>query len=60
MWKANRETTTLILFLDSLFPKIEVMCQMHQLEIKHSGGKLLPHSDLGGGVSGGNIMPYSL
>jgi hypothetical protein len=46
MWKSNGKTTTLILFLDSPFPKIEVKCKMLQLEINHSGGKLLPHSDL--------------
>jgi hypothetical protein len=28
MWKANGKTTTLLLFLDSLFPKIEEMCEM--------------------------------
>jgi hypothetical protein len=48
MWKANGKTTILVLF----FPKIEEMCEMLRLEIKHSGGKLLPHLDLwGGGVS---------
>jgi hypothetical protein len=59
MWKAYGKTTTLLLFLDSLFPKIEEMCEMHKLEIKHSGAKL-PHLDVsgGGGVSRGNIMQY--
>jgi hypothetical protein len=62
MWKANGKTTILILFLDSLFPKIEVKCEMLQLEIKHSGGKTTPPfgSLRGGGVSRGNIMQYSL
>jgi hypothetical protein len=36
MWKANGKTTTLLLFLDSLFPKIEEMCKgssgLHSLE----------------------------
>jgi hypothetical protein len=50
MWKTNGKTTTLVLFLDSIFPKTEVMCEMLQLEIKHSRGKLLPYSDLQGGV----------
>jgi hypothetical protein len=51
MWKANGKTTTLLLFLDSFFPKTEEMCEKLQLEIKHSGGKLFPHSDIrrGGG-----------
>jgi hypothetical protein len=35
MWKANGKTTTLVLFLDRLLPKIEVMCEMLQLETKH-------------------------
>jgi hypothetical protein len=58
--KQMEKTTTLMLFLDSLFPKIEVKCEMLRLEIKHSGGKLLHHSDLRGSVSRGNITQYSL
>ena len=57
MWKANGKTTTLSLFLDSLFPKTEIpyICEMIPLETKQSGGKLLP--DLrGGSVSRGNVM----
>ena len=52
MWKANGQTTTLSLFLDSLFPKREIpyICEMVPLETKQSGGKLLPQSDLRGGV----------
>jgi hypothetical protein len=45
-WKANGKTTTLVLFLDSLFPKTEML----PLETKQLRGKLLPHSDLQGGV----------
>jgi hypothetical protein len=26
MWKANEKTTALSLFLDSLFPKTEILC----------------------------------
>jgi hypothetical protein len=48
MWKANEKTTILILFLDSLFPKIEVKCEMLWLDIKHSGDKLLHHLNIGG------------
>jgi hypothetical protein len=35
MWRANGKTNTLILFLDSVFPKTEVMCET-----------LLPENDL--------------
>jgi hypothetical protein len=49
MWKANGNTTTLLLFLDSLFQKQKQMRDA-SLETKQSGGKLLPHSDLRGGV----------
>jgi len=44
--------TTLSLFLNSLFPKTEIpyICEMLPLEKKQSGGKLLPQSDLQGGV----------
>ena len=60
MWKANGKTTTLSLFLASLFPKTEIpyICEMLPLDIKQSGGKLLPQSDLrrGGSVSIGNVM----
>jgi hypothetical protein len=50
MWKANGKTNTLLLFLDSLFPKTEIyVCEMLPLEIKWSGDKILPHSDLPGG-----------
>jgi hypothetical protein len=50
MWKANGKTTTLLLFLDTLFPKTEIyVCEMLPLETKWSGDKLLPHSDLRGG-----------
>jgi hypothetical protein len=59
----DSKTTALVLFLDSLFPKIKEMCEMLRLEIKHSGGKLLPYSDLwgeGGSISRGNITQYSL
>jgi hypothetical protein len=48
MWRANGKTTTLLLLLDSLCPKIEEMNEMLQLEIKHYTGKLLPHLDLWG------------
>jgi len=65
MWKANGKTTTLVLFLDSLFPKAEIhththkdthththvyICEMLPLETKQSGDKLRPHSDIRGGV----------
>jgi hypothetical protein len=33
MWKANGKTTTLILFLDSLSPKIEVTCEMLRIAL---------------------------
>jgi hypothetical protein len=50
MWKANGKTTTLLLFLDSLFQK-QRKCEMLPLVTKQSGGKLLSHSQLrGGGV----------
>jgi hypothetical protein len=57
MWKANGKTDTLLLFLDSLFPKPEIYRQDASLETKQSGGKLLPHLDLwgGGGVFLGEI-----
>jgi hypothetical protein len=43
------KTTTLLFFLDSLFPKTEIyVCEMLPLETKWSGDKLLPHSDLRG------------
>jgi hypothetical protein len=32
MWKANGKATTLVHFLYSLFPKIEVMCELPLLE----------------------------
>ena len=56
----NGKTTTLSLFLDSLFPKTEIpyICEMIPLEAKFllSGGKLLPQSGLrGGSVSRGNV-----
>jgi hypothetical protein len=47
----GEKNTTLIIFLDRLFPKIKVICEMLRLEIKHSRGKLLIHSDLQGGMS---------
>jgi hypothetical protein len=51
MWKANGKTTALLLFLDTLFPKTEMYVGvMLPLETKWSGDKLLPHSDLRGGV----------
>jgi len=52
MWKANGKTTTLSLFVDSLFPKTEVpyICEMLPLETKYSGGKLLSQSALRRGV----------
>jgi hypothetical protein len=46
-WKNYHFST----FPGQSFPKIEVMCEMRRLEIKHSGGKLLPHSDLTGTVN---------
>ena len=52
IWKANGKTTTLSLFLDSLFPKTEIpyICEMLHLETKQSRGKLLPQLDLQQGV----------
>jgi hypothetical protein len=46
----------IITFPGQPLSKTEEMCEMLQLEIKHSRGKLLPHSDLGagGGVFRGN------
>jgi hypothetical protein len=65
MWKANGKSTTLLLFLDSLFPKTDryiCICEMLPLETKfQSGDKLLPHSDLrGGSVSKGNNQQQAL
>jgi hypothetical protein len=55
MWKANGKTTTLLLFLDSLFPKTEIyVCEILPLETKWSGDKLL-HSNLRG-VGGGAFL----
>ena len=44
------------------FQKQRYICEMLPLEMKQSGGKLLPHSDLwgGGGVSRGNIQQQAL
>jgi hypothetical protein len=38
MWKTNGKTTTLVLFLDSLFPKIEAMCEVLLLEKQENTG----------------------
>jgi len=55
MWKANGNTTTLLLFLDSLLPKTEIHMRDSSSGVKQSGGKLLPHSDVRGGVFLGEI-----
>jgi hypothetical protein len=53
MWKANRKTTTLFLFLDSLFPKTEThgryfLQRQNNPEVNYS-----PHLDFwGGGFKG--------
>ena len=36
MWTANGKTNTLLLFLDSLFRKTEISCEMLPLETKQS------------------------
>jgi hypothetical protein len=59
LWKTNGKTTTLLLFLDSLFPKPYIhihICKMLPLETKQSGGKLLPHSNCRGGVGVGGLF----
>jgi hypothetical protein len=42
------------------FQKQRYTCEMLPLETKQSGGKLLPHSDLWGGGSRGNIQQQTL
>jgi hypothetical protein len=61
MWKANGKPITLLLFLDSLFPKTETyarcfLWRQDTLELNYS-----PHSDLWGGVGGSrkNIMQHA-
>jgi hypothetical protein len=49
MWKANGITTTL-LFSWIVSSRNRDKCKMLPLETKHSGGKLLPHSDLRRGM----------
>jgi hypothetical protein len=51
-WKANGKTTTLLLFLDSLFLKIKDKCKMLPLEKQQSESKLFHHSALPGGGRG--------
>ena len=59
----NGKTTTLSLFLDSLFPKTEIpyICEMIPLEAKFllSGGKLLTQSGLRGVVFLGEMSRRS-
>jgi len=47
-------------FLDSLFQTQICVCEMHSLEAKQSGGKLLQHSDLRKGVFLGEISSNRL
>jgi hypothetical protein len=64
MWKTNGKTTTLVPFLDSLFPKIEEMCEILQLEINILEVNYYPirisEGGGGGSVSSGNNTQYSL
>jgi hypothetical protein len=38
MWKANGKSTTLLLFLDSLFPKTEIAFYNRLLKERYKGG----------------------